>query len=120
MFPGRSLTSSVCQPEPIVGRTQPSTVIAVVRSSELESATETDELVPLNESALPNLPSVDQVAFDSVPPLLLPDLSAVVVPLPSSNPQAPTRPGRGPLGTTAVASFDAALVLLALSSAVTL
>ena len=48
--------------------------------------TVTQEFVPLKESALPNLPAVDQVVFESVPVLPLPDWSAVVVPLPSSKP----------------------------------
>ena len=69
-----------------VGLTQASSVIPVVRSSEFESLTFTQALVPLKKSALPNLPLVDQVAFESVPVLLLPERSAVVVPLPSSKP----------------------------------
>jgi hypothetical protein len=80
----------------------------------------TIELVPLNDNALPNFPVGDQVVFASVPELLLPERSAVVAPLPSSKPHAPTRPGSGPLGTTAVTSFDAGPVLPALSVAVTL
>src|SRR3954468_1334670 len=102
MFPGRSLARSVCQPAPTEGRTHPSIVMPVVASSEFESATETNAFVPLNESAFPNLPSVDHAAFERVPLLLLPDLSVVVVPLPSSNPHAPTSPGKAPLVTTAV------------------
>jgi hypothetical protein len=77
-------------------------------------------LLPLNESALPNLPAAAHVAFVIVPLLLLPDWSATVVPLPSSNAHAPTRPGGGPFGTKALTSFDGELVLPALSSAVTL
>ena len=41
-------------------------------------------LVPLNDSALPYLPEVVQVALESVPVLLLPEASLVVVPVPSS------------------------------------
>src|SRR5688500_9572603 len=120
MFPGRSLTSSVCHPAPTLGRTQPSMVIPVVASSEFESGTLTNALLPLNDSALPYLPSVLQAAPDKLPWLLLPDLSAAVVPEPSSKPQAPTSPGSGPPATTAVASFDGGLVLPTLSLAVTL
>ena len=69
-----------------VGLTQPSIVMPVVRSSEFESGTVTIALVPLKERALTELARVDQVAFESVPVLLLPDWSAVVVPLPSSKP----------------------------------
>ena len=62
------------------GRTQASSVIPVVRSSEAESGTVTNAFVPLNESALPNLPALApaQVAFVSVPLLPLPDWSAAV------------------------------------------
>ena len=69
-----------------VGLTQASSVIPLVMSSEFESFTFTRALVPLKKRALPNLPAVDQVAFESVPVLALPDRSAVVVPLPSSKP----------------------------------
>ena len=95
-------------------------VATVDLSSEFASGTVTEAFVPLKESALPNLPAVDQVVFDVVPLLPLPDRSATLVPLPSSKPHAPVRPGSGPLGTTAVISFEAALVLPALSLAVTL
>src|SRR4051794_16251109 len=63
----------------------------VVRSSDAESGTVTQALVPLNESAFPYLPVV-QVALLSVPVLPLPDESAVVVPLPASKPYAATAP----------------------------
>ena len=52
--------------------------------------------MPLNESALPNLPAVDQVGIESVPLLPLPDWSAAIVPLPSSKPHAPTSAGARP------------------------
>jgi hypothetical protein len=53
----------------------------------------TRALLPLKLSALPFLPSVDQVAVPIVPPLPVPDASATVVPVPSSNEYAATRPG---------------------------
>src|SRR5262249_17783942 len=93
------------------GFTQPSTVRPDVRSSELASGTETKEFVPLNDRALPNLPLADQVALLRVPLLWLPDWSAVVVPLPSSKPQAPPRPapGGGPPAPVRLARCDGAL-----------
>ena len=71
-----------------VGRTQASSVIPVVRSSEFESGTLTKAFVPLKESALPYLPAAApaHVAFASVPLLPLPDWSVTVVPLPVSKP----------------------------------
>jgi hypothetical protein len=71
-------------PPAAVGYTHASSVIAVVRRSDAESATLTMLLVPLNVSALPYLPDVVQVALESVPVLLLPEASLVVVPVPSS------------------------------------
>ena len=53
--------------------------------SEAASGTVTRALVPLNTSALPNLPALVQVAPLIVPLLLLPEVSATVVPLPSLN-----------------------------------
>ena len=47
-----------------VGFTHASSVIPLVRSSELESLTLTRAFVPLKKSALPNFPAVDQVVFD--------------------------------------------------------
>jgi hypothetical protein len=69
------LTTSVRKSVPGFGLTQPSSVIALVRSSVVESATVTTAFVPLNESALPNLPALApaQVAFAIVPVLPLPD-----------------------------------------------
>src|SRR5918995_2373242 len=120
MSPVRSLTRSVRKSLPAFGRTQPSIVMPLVRSSEFESGTLTYALLPLNESAPPYLPAADQVAFVSVPVLPVPDWSTAVVPLPASSPQAPTSPGSGPLGTTAVTSLEGALVFPLVSSAVTL
>ncbi len=68
------------------GLTHASSVIPEVRSSEFESLMFTRALVPLKKSEFPNLPEVDQVAFESVPVLALPERSAVVVPEPSSKP----------------------------------
>ena len=68
-----------------LGRTHASTVIPVVSRSEALSLTLTRAL-PLKDSALLNLPPVDQTVLLSAPALPLPDWSAVVVPLPSSKP----------------------------------
>jgi hypothetical protein len=103
----------------IDGLTHASRVIALVRSSEFESGTFTRADVPLKNNALPNLPAVDQVAFDRVPVLLLPERSAVVVPVPSSKPYAAASPVDGAC-TVAVAWFDAPPTFPAASSAVTL
>ena len=103
-----------------VGLTQASSVIPLVRSREFESFTLTRALVPLKKRALPNLPAVDQVAFESVPVLPLPDRSAVVVPLPSSNPYAATRPVGAGVVTVALAWALGEPTLPAASSAVTL
>ncbi len=68
-----------------VGNTHASSVIPVVSCSEAALGTVTRALVPLNASALPNLPAAVQVAPLIVPLLLLPEVSATVVPLPSLN-----------------------------------
>ncbi len=68
-----------------LGRTHASSVMPVVRRNDALSLTFTRAL-PLNESALLNLPAVDQTVLARLPPLPLPDWSAVVVPLPSSKP----------------------------------
>jgi hypothetical protein len=79
-----SLKRTVRQALPsVVGLTHASRVRRVT-SSALESGTVTQALVPLKDSALPNLPDVDQVVFEFVPVLLLPDRSETVVPEPSS------------------------------------
>ena len=71
-----------------VGFTQASTVMPVVRLSEALLAALTNEVEPLKESALPNLPAPApaQVVFASEPRLPEPDWSAVVTPVPSSKP----------------------------------
>src|SRR5262245_29736792 len=65
----------------------------VVRCKEAASGTLTRALVPLNDSALPYLPAVDQVAAVIVPALLFPEASATVVPEPSLKAYAATRAG---------------------------
>ena len=87
------------------GLTHASSVIPVVRCSEAASGIVTSAFVPLNCSALPNLPVVAQVAFAIVPLLPFPDASVTVVPDPSSNPYAATRPD-GPAGVVALAVFE--------------
>jgi hypothetical protein len=57
-----------------------------------ESGTVTRALEPLNESALPYLPAVDQAAVPIDPPFPLPDASATLVPPPSLNEYAATSP----------------------------
>ncbi len=59
-----------------VGLTQASSVIAVVRCSDVASGIVTSALVPLKTSALPNLPALVHVAFVIVPVFPLPDRSA--------------------------------------------
>ena len=61
-------------------------VIPLVRSSEAASATVTQALVPLNDSAAPNLPAAVHVALEIVPALPWPDASATCTPLPWLNP----------------------------------
>src|SRR2546426_11370500 len=93
MSPGCSLNKTQRQELPsALGLTQASSVIPVVRSSDAASATVTHELVPLNESAPPYMPALDQLAFETVPALPLPDQSVTVDPDPSSNPYAATSP----------------------------
>src|SRR6476659_361981 len=76
----------------LVGFTHASSVIAVARRRTGESLTVTRELMPLNTSALPNLPDVVHAALAMVPVPPLPDASATVVPVPSSNEYAATSP----------------------------
>src|SRR5512135_1695541 len=64
-----------------------------VRCSEAESGMVTRALVPLNTSALPDLPALVHVAFAIVPVFPFPDASATVVPVPSLNEYAAIRPG---------------------------
>src|SRR5712691_9493563 len=90
---GRSLNSTQRQAVPsALGLTHASRVIPVVRSSEVESGIVTRLDVPLNESAPPKRPALDQDVVATVPALPVPEASATVVPLPSSNEYAATRP----------------------------
>ena len=120
MLPGCSFSIVVRQllPSP-VGRTHASSVIPVVRSRLLASATVTRSLTPSKVSALPNFPAVVHVGPLIVPTLPLPELSAAAVPMPASKPHSPTRPGGGPVGTTPLACGEGALSLPAGSTAVT-
>ena len=75
------------------GLTHASSVIAELRRREAVSGIVTRELVPLKLSALPYLPELDQVVLTAVPELLFPEASVIVIPDPSSNAYAATRPG---------------------------
>ena len=81
---------TVSQPLIAVGNTHASSVMAAVRSSELESLTVTQSLTPSNDSALPYLPLVVQVAPEIVPVFPLPEVSASVEPVPASKLYAAT------------------------------
>ena len=78
--------TTVCQSFSTVGRTQASTVMLALRSSELASGTVTQSFTPSNESALPNLPVAVRVAPEIVPVLPVPDSSTVLAPEASSKP----------------------------------
>ncbi len=71
--------------ETVAGFTQASRVMPELSCSELELGMLTRLEVPLNDSADPYLPLLDQVALLIVPVLLFPDVSATVVPDPASN-----------------------------------
>ena len=66
--------------------------MAVVSRREAASGTLTMLDVPLKVSAFPNLPDVVQVAFETVPRLLLPEPSLTAVPVPSSKLYEATNP----------------------------
>src|SRR3954451_15162282 len=74
-----------------VGRTQPSSVMPVVRSRESASATVTQSLTPSKLRAPPNLPAVLRTGPLIVPVLPRPDASSAVVPDVSPKPRAPPR-----------------------------
>src|SRR4051794_22852219 len=84
---------AVRQPVPEVGRTHASSVMPVVRWSAAASATVTQALVPLKDSAAPYFPVAVHVAFVSVPVLPWPDASFACTPAPSLKPWAAPRPG---------------------------
>jgi hypothetical protein len=88
------------------------------RCNDAESGTFTRAFVPLKTSASPNLPVLVQVAFETVPVFAFPDESATLVPDPSSNPYAATKPGpEVPPCVVAVAMFENGPRLLAASVA---
>src|SRR5688572_24160439 len=76
------------------GRTQAINVTRVT-SSAAASGTVTQSLTPSNDSAPPFLPAAACVAPEMVPVKLLPEASAVVVPLVSLKPYAATSPAIG-------------------------
>src|SRR3954454_20649153 len=84
--PGRSLSTTVDQSDATAaGLTHASSVMPDVRSSELESATVTIPLAPLNDSAAPERPAAVHVAPPVIEPLFpLPEESLTAVPAPSS------------------------------------
>src|SRR6266545_4749724 len=92
-------------PPPTVGYTHASKVIPVVKSNELASLTVTRALVPLNDRAGPNFPAVVHVAASIAPLFPLPDVSVTVVPAPSLNPYAATRPAGCALTVSTKVSF---------------
>ena len=65
----------------------------------------TNALLPLNCNALPYLPDAAHVVFAIVPVWPFPDASATVVPEPSSNAYAATRPVAA-AGVLAPAMFE--------------
>src|ERR1700690_3096944 len=75
------------------GFTHASSVIPAPRCREAESLIVTRELDPLKTRAFPNLAAPVHVVFVRVPVFPLPDESATVVPVPSSNEYAATSPG---------------------------
>ena len=106
-----------------VGRTQASSVIAFVRSSELASGTETRSLTPSNVIAPPNLAvAVVRTAPPAIVPVLpRPEASVAVVPVASSKPYAATgAPGAGPVFETVTLTVVAVFVLPAASRATAL
>src|SRR3954471_2963556 len=103
MAPERSRNISVDHDDNAVGRTQPSSVIALPRSSELLAGTVTQlPLVPAKVSAAPYFPDVVRVVLDAVPSLWAGDASSAVVPDGSSNPHAPTSPAGSTAGLLTV------------------
>src|SRR5689334_17978321 len=100
----------------VEGLTHASSVIPVDSCSEAALGIVTSAFVPLNCNAPPYLPDVTRVAFVIVPVWPLPDASVTVVPEPSLNPYAATRPF-GPAGVVALATFELLLTLPAASVA---
>src|SRR4051812_14654574 len=91
------------------GLSHADSVIPLVRSSDALSATVTMPLLPLNDAALPDLPAVLHVTPPlSVPVFDWPEMSAVVVPVPSSNEYAATRPAGKPPPELLIVTLTAA------------
>src|SRR5690242_4276753 len=82
------------------GFTHADNVIAPPTFNAADPGTRTVE-DPLNDTAPPYRPNVDQVAPMSVPVLPLPDASAVSRPAPSLNPHAPINPTGGAIAGVA-------------------
>src|SRR5262249_29245750 len=80
----------------LVSLTQASTVPVLPSARLAELATVTLSLTPSRFTPFPNFPAVQAVPLVSVPLLELPEISAVVVPLPSLRPSAITRPEATP------------------------
>src|SRR5262245_6287766 len=74
------------------GLTHAERVKELDRSRELESSTVTLSSMPSKYNALPTFPAVHRGPLTRVPVFPLPEESAAVVPLPSSNLQWATRP----------------------------
>ena len=83
-------------PPSAAGLTHASSVMPVVRSSDVWSGTVTQSFVPSKLSAPPKRPAAARVAPLIVPWLPRPDASAAWGPLASSNPHAPTSPAGPP------------------------
>src|SRR5438309_1554094 len=108
-----------------LGFTHASSVIPFARSSEGASGTVTQLLLPLNASAPPKRPPLDQAVFETVPLFPCPDASATVEPEPSSNAYAATSavaagaasprvvapPGSAPSATASVATVTVTPVI---------
>src|SRR4029453_15773596 len=96
MNPEVSLSRTVCQSAPApVGLTQAESVIPLLKSRSLASATVTQSLTPSKESAPPFLPAADHVAPEIVPVFPLPVASPAGVHVPASKDHAATRPDGG-------------------------
>ena len=82
-LPGISFIRMLRQPPTLAGRTQASSVKALVRFRLAEWLMLTRSLTPSKFNAPPNLPAGVHVASTIVPWLLAPDESASVAPLPA-------------------------------------
>ena len=93
------MNTTVRQPPSADGRTHASSVIPVVRSSELASGTVTQSFTPSKLNADPNRPAALHTAPETEPTFPFPDESATLEPEPASNPYAATRPAGAVLCT---------------------